>query len=150
MNRLFCFAVAIASLCFVGLIGFAQIPTPVLPPCFEVAEAATKDCLPHMERVCPTFAPNDPDPEDSCNSAVYESKPKRFPSTIVRAASGTTHEATAECWYSQPCLWQQAGAFMVCRPNKTGSITWTYALELQADNVVLTCEDPNFEPAPEL
>jgi len=150
MNRLFCFAVAIASLCFVGLVGFAQIPTPVLPPCFEVAEAATKDCLPHMEKVCPTFAPDDPDAEDSCNSAVYESKPNRFPSTIVQAASGTTHEGTAECWYSQPCLWQIIVHGEGCAPNTNEPETWTYALELQADNEVLTCFDPNFEPAPEL
>jgi len=148
MDRLFCFAVAIASLCFVGLVGFAQ--TPVLPPCFEVAQAATKDCLPHMEKACPTFAPNDPNRIKNCNKAVYESKPNRFPSTIVQAASGTTHEATAECWYSQPCLWQVIVHGEGCDPNTNEPETWTYALELQADNEVLTCFDPNFEPAPEL
>lgn len=89
-----------------------------------------------------------------CGNKLQEvglrSKPNRFPSTIVQAASGTTHEATAQCWYSQPCLWQLDGVYMKCLPDPAGSITWTLALELQADNVVRTCEDPNFVPGPEL
>ncbi len=148
MVRVFCFVVAIASLCFVGLVGFAQIP--VLPPCYEVAQAATKDCLPHLEKVCPTFTTNDPNAETNCNAAIYESKPAKWPSTIVQSASGTTHEQTEQCWYSQKCKWQYISNYYLCAPDTMAPKTWTNALKLQPDNVTKTCDDPNFVPGPEL
>lgn len=146
MGKVFYFVVAIGSLCFVGLVGFAQIQVP--PPCFEVAQAATKDCLPHLEKKCPTIAINDPDRVKKCAAAIYESKPATWPSTIVQSASGTTHEQTEQCWYSQKCSWQAITHYYTCAPNLTAPKTWTNALQLQPDNVI--CDDPYFVPAPEL